>query len=136
VSDEIHRPTAIKLRSGNLGFSAIPAVLLVAMPKCPLCWITLMGTLGVGSTISASWLQPLAMGLLLLSVSALLVRARRRHSYAPFVLGLLAAVALYWCKFRLNSDLGVYLSMATLLAASVWNAVAQTRLAGDVRCRC
>jgi phosphate/sulfate permease len=95
-----------------------------------------MGALGVGSTISASWLQPVAMGLLLLSLSALLVRARRRHSYAPFVLGLLAAVALYWCKFRLNNDLGVYLSMAMLLAASVWNSVAQSGRADDVRCRC
>jgi hypothetical protein len=66
----------------------------------------------------------------------LLVRARRRRSYAPFVLGLLAAVALYVCKFSFNYDLGVYLSVATLFAASIWNTVAKSRQADEVRCRC
>jgi hypothetical protein len=136
VGHDIHAPAAPRIRSGNFGLSTIPVVLLAIMPKCPLCWIALMGTLGVGSIISTNWLQPLAVGLLLLPLSALLARARRRGSYAPFFLGLLAAVALYVCKFSLNYEPGVYLSMATLFAASVWNSVAKNRRADEVRCRC
>src|SRR5262245_43330232 len=93
------------------------------MPKCPICWMALMSALGVGSTINSSWLQPVAIALLLLSVSALYMGARRRQGYRPFFLGLFAAIALYFSKFKLNYDIGVYLGGVTLLGASIWNAV-------------
>jgi hypothetical protein len=95
-----------------------------------------MSALGVGPVISSQWLQPITIGLLLLSAGGLLVRARRRAAYGPFILGLTAGIAMYLCKFKLNSDVGVYLSGATLVAAAVWNILPQRRRGKDTQCEC
>jgi hypothetical protein len=96
-----------------------------------------MSALGVGSVINSAWLQPLAGALLFLSVSMLLMRARRRGGYGPFMLGLAAAGAIYLSKFILNYDPGVYLSGATLISASIWNTLPKRRRATtDTRCHC
>lgn len=126
---------AIESRSGNIGFSVLTTILIAAMPKCPICWMALMGALGVTSAINSEWLQPLAVTLLLLSVGALFVRARRRHGYGPFFAGFVAALAMYLCKFEFNYDLGVYLSGAALLGASIWNALPKRRASG-AQCHC
>ena len=94
-------------------------MLTVAMPKCPICWMGLMSALGVSSVINKAWLRPLAIMLLLLPVIALFVRARRRGGYGPFVLGIIAAAAMYFFKFELFYDPGVYLSGAALVGASI-----------------
>jgi hypothetical protein len=127
--------TAIR-QSGSIGFSAVTTVLTAAMPKCPICWMALMTALGVGSAINSDWMRPLAILFLLLPVGALFVRARRRGAYGPFCLGLLAATALYLCKFNFYYDTGTYLSGGSLVAASVWNAVPKRKAANDVRCHC
>jgi hypothetical protein len=98
--------------------------------------MALTGALGAGSAINSYWLQPLAVALLFLSLSALLLRARRRHGYGPFWLGLIAAAAIYLCKFRLDYTIGVYLSGATLLGASIWNALPKRRAGDNIECRC
>lgn len=128
--------TVIGNQSRNIGFSALSAILVAAIPKCPLCWIALMSALGVGSAVNSNWLQPLAVALLFLPVSVLLLGARRRRGYGPFFLGLVAVIAMYLCKFRLNYDFGVYLSGATLLAASVWNIVPKHQATANIQCDC
>jgi low temperature requirement protein LtrA len=92
--------------------------------------------LGVSTTINSNWLQLLALALLFLSVSLLIMRARRRRSYGPFCLGLVAAVAIYLSKFRLNYDLGVYLSCVALVGASIWNALPQREARDNTQCQC
>jgi hypothetical protein len=136
VANGVSSQIAIKGSSRNVGVSALAAVLVAATPKCPLCWMALTSALGVGSVVNSAWLQPLAVALLFTSLGVLLARARRRRSYGPFFLGLLAAVAMCVSKFRLDYDVGVYLSGATLIAASVWNAVPGRQAAGDARCHC
>jgi hypothetical protein len=116
--------------------SAATAILAAALPKCPLCWMTLAGALGVGPFVTWRWVRPLAAGLLLLSVGALFLHARRLNAYGPFWLGLLAAVSIYACKFGLGYDPGVYLGGATLIGASLWNALPGRRAARAARCRC
>jgi hypothetical protein len=120
--------------SGTIGVSAIPATLTAVMPKCPICWMGLMSALGVSSTINADWLRPLAIVFLLLPVVALIIRARRFGGYGPFLLGAVAASAMYICKFELSYDPGVYLSGVALVSASLWNARRKSR--DKVRCRC
>jgi hypothetical protein len=120
--------------SGAIGVSAIPAILTALMPKCPICWMSLMSVLGLSSTIKADWLRPLAIVFLLFPVVALFIRARRFGGYGPFLLGSVAATAMYFCKFQLSYDPGVYLSGAALVGASLWNARRKTR--DKVRCRC
>jgi hypothetical protein len=137
VDNDVPMRIAGQRRSSNVGFATLTAILVAAMPKCPLCWLALMSALGVGSVINLAWLQPLAVALLCLSVSMLLVRARRRGGYGPFMLGLVAAGAIYLSKFILNYDPGVYLSGATLISASVWNTLPKRRRATtDTRCHC
>lgn len=136
MDNEVPASTAFRHPSRDIGFSAVATVLAVAVPKCPICWVALAGALGVGSAVSSYWSQPLAVALLLLPVSALFVRARARRGYGPFSLGLLAAVAMYLCKFRLDYEVGLYLSGATLLGASIWNAVPKRRAADDMQCHC
>jgi hypothetical protein len=122
--------------SGAIGASAISAMLTAIMPKCPICWMALMGALGVSSTINALWMRPLAVGFLLLPVGALLIRVRRRGGYGPFLLGLAGAVAMYLCKFVLFYDPGVYLSGAALVGASIWNVTNKRRTRDKTECRC
>lgn len=98
--------------------------------------MALMSALGMGSTINSTWSQPLAVALLFLSVGALFVRARRWRRYAPFCLGLVAAIVIYSCKFKFNYNVGVYFGGAALLAASIWNAVPGRRAADNNRCHC
>lgn len=123
-------------RSKNIGLSAVTTLLIAAMPKCPICWMALMSAIGAGSTISSSWLQPAALAMLLISVSALLLRARSRRGYGPFILGFVAAVSLYLFKFSLNYDPGVYLSGATLVGASIWNSLPKRQASANVHCDC
>ena len=72
--------------------------------------------------MQTAYLLPLTALSLLLAVGALGYRASRRRGYAPFVLGLLAAVGLVVGKFVVGSNVAVYGSIAALVGASVWNA--------------
>lgn len=107
----------------QLGAGVLPAVAVALMPKCPLCWIAILGSLGMGSTIGALWLQPLTVFFLLLAVGAIALRARRLHTYGPLILAAGAAIAIYVFKFAAQIDAGVYLSGAMLIGASVWNSI-------------
>jgi len=121
--------------SGAIGASAISAMLIAIMPKCPICWMALMGALGVSSMINAVWMRPLAVGFLLFPVGALFIRVQRQR-YGPFFLAFAGAVAMYLCKFVLFYDPGVYLSGAALIAASIWNVTNKRRTRDETECRC
>jgi hypothetical protein len=136
VNSSVPGRIALKSRFGHIGFSALTTVVIAALPKCPLCWMALMSALGVGSTVNTAWLQPLAAGLLFLLLGVLLARAHRRRSYGALCLGLGAGVALYLSKFRLNNEVGVYLSGAALVGASIWNARLPRRATGNTQCHC
>jgi hypothetical protein len=98
--------------------------------------MALTSALGVGSIVNTTWLQPLAAALLFLLLGVLLARARRCHGYGALYLGLVAGVALYISKFGLNSEVGVYLSGAALVGASIWNAWPLRRAADNTQCHC
>jgi len=104
----------------RLGISALPAFAWALMPKCPFCWAAILGTVGLRSVISATWMQPLALLLLALAPCSIALRARRTHSFAPLILGTSAAIAIYACKVIEDFAAGVYLSGAVLIAASLW----------------
>jgi hypothetical protein len=55
-------------------------------------------------------------------LGALAFRARRRHGYGPFVVGLVAAVGVMAAKFEWESKLSLYGAVGLLLVASLWNA--------------
>lgn len=121
--------------SRPIGTSAVPALLTALMPKCPICWMALMSALGVGTTVSAGWLRPITLGLLLLPIIPLVISARRSGRYGALLLAVVAASSMYFCKFQLFYDPGVYLSGLVLVGASIWNVVIKRRT-NEVRCHC
>jgi hypothetical protein len=124
----------IRYRLRDIGLSAITTFLIAAMPKCPVCWMALLGSMGAASAIRVEWLRPLALAFLLSSVLALFVRSRRRSVYGPFLLGLTAAVMMYECKFLFDSNVGVKLSALALLASSVWSNLPRRQVATEQNC--
>ena len=97
---------------------------LVPAGVCPACWPAYAGavsSLGLGFTFSSSFLIPLAVVLLLLSLVALGYRARNRRGYGPFVLGVVGAVSVLAGKLLLSSEALSYVGLAAIVAAGVWN---------------
>ena len=99
------------------GLLALPSVGFSMLPKlaCPACWPAYAGLLtsiGLGFLISAVYLLPLTVAFLALALGAMVFRARARHGYKPFLLGLVAASGVLIGKFvweatpvvRQNSD--------------------------------
>lgn len=100
----------------------LPAVVLVLLPKCPLClmaWLGFLGSLGVGSWVSGLWGAPLAIGLLILTNSALVLRARRSHDWGPVLVGLLGSGTLLAGKLLLDTPLLLYAGLGLLVMASI-----------------
>ena len=126
----------MRFRLRSIGFSAASTLLLAIMPKCPLCWMALVGTVGVSWPVSSGWLRSFAIALLLIQSGLLLFGAHRTHDYRPFLLGLGAAIALYACKFQLALDVGVYLSGATLFGATLWAAKLIPHRTSEMTCAC
>jgi hypothetical protein len=78
------------------GLLALPGVGVSLLPKlaCPLCWPAyagLLSSVGLGFLISAAYLLPLTAGFLVIALGAMAFKAKSRHGYGPFLLGLIAA---------------------------------------------
>jgi mercuric ion transport protein len=125
-----------KIHPKRFGIAVLPTIIAFWLPKCPLCWMGLMGALGLGSVINRAWLQPLTMALLALSLAVLTFRAPTRHGYGPFGLGLLAATIIYVSKFSLDSDWLIYSGGGLLFVASAWNAWPKKREKAEAHCAC
>jgi hypothetical protein len=110
------------------GTGIVPAIAVAVLPKCPLCWMAILSTLGLGSAVGPIWLQPLTIFFLVIAVGALAVRARRIPAYGPLLLGIAAAISIYLFKFVFDIDAGVYISGAVMLGASVWNSLLKQKV--------
>ncbi len=89
-----------------------------------MCWPAYAGLLsavGLGFLILARYLFELTACFLLISVAALMYRARERHGYGPAVLGLAAGAVVLFGKFYLESNTAMYGGLGLLIAASLWN---------------
>ena len=106
---------------------ALPGIGISLLPKlaCPLCWPAyagLLGSVGLGFLISSAYLLPLTAGLLALTLVAMAFRAKSRHGYGPFLLGLVASIGVLLGKFAWESHPTMYGAVGLLVVASVWNA--------------
>lgn len=125
--------TAATRASGGLlaWLALIPAFATAIVPNmaCPACWPAyagLLSSLGLGFLVpflmQTKYLLPLTMLALLVAITALGFRARRRRGYGPFLVGLLGAGLVVAGKFVLaESDPVVIGGLALLIGASVWN---------------
>ncbi len=114
-------------RTWKQSLVAIPGVGVSLLPKlaCPFCWPAyagLLSSLGLGFLISAKYLLAITAAFLVLALGALAFRAKHRHGYGPFVVGLVAAVGVLMGKFAWESNPLLYGAVGLLVIASVWNA--------------
>ena len=103
----------------GIGASVLPVGI------CPACWPAYAGvlsSLGLGFLVESSYLLPLITVFLGVALIALTYRAKSRRGYGPLLLGVVGAVMILVGKFALSSDSFLYLGLAVLVAASVWNA--------------
>jgi hypothetical protein len=104
----------------------IPGIGVSLLPKlvCPLCWPAyagLLSSVGLGFLISSKYLLPLTGAFLVLALGALAFRAKHRHGFGPFVLGMVSAVGVLIGKFAWGSNPTMYAAVGLLVIASVWN---------------
>ena len=114
-------------RSWKQSLIVLPGVGVSLLPKlaCPLCWPAyagLLSSVGLGFLVSTKYLLPLTVTFLGISLGALAFRARNRHGYRPFLLGLVAAAGVLVAKFDWNSNPVLYGSVGLLVVTSLWNA--------------
>jgi len=106
---------------------AVPGIAAAFLPNlaCPACWPAyagLAGALGLGFLLDSKYLLALTIVFLALAMTALGFGARRRRGYGPLILGIAASAGLVAGKFLLDSEPVMYLGIAILIAASIWNA--------------
>jgi hypothetical protein len=104
----------------------IPGIGVALLPKlaCPLCWPLYAGivsSLGLGFLISTTYLLPITVVFLSITLAALAFKAKQRRGHGPFLLGIVASLAVLAGKFELESKPAIYTGIALLVAACVWN---------------
>ncbi len=108
------------------GLLALPGVGVSILPKlaCPACWPAysgLLASVGLGFLIRVGYLLPLTVAFLLIVVGAMVFRARERHGYGPFLLGMIAAIGVLVAKFVWESNSIMYGAVGLLIISSLWN---------------
>jgi hypothetical protein len=108
--------------------ATLPGIGIAVLPKavCPVCspaYAAILSSLGLPFLATATYLFPLTVMFVGVAFGSLYFRAARRRGLAPFCLGALAAASLLAGKFWIDSTAAVFIGMALLIAASIWNAV-------------
>jgi len=121
--------------SWRVNGAMLPTVGVAFLPKraCPACWPAyagLLSSLGIGFFDYTPYLLPLTAVFVLIAIAALAYRARQRHGYKPFLLGVSAGVILLAGKFHYDSDIAMYAGLALLVLASLWNSLPRAQPAG------
>ena len=119
-------PSAAKTSHWKRSLFAVPGIAVSVLPfgGCPACWPLYAGvlsSLGLSFLLSSVYLLPLTGLFLLVSVFALVFRARARRGYGPFALGLVAATLVLGGKFSLGSNVLAYAGVGLLIGSSLWN---------------
>jgi len=107
--------------------AVLPGIGIALMPKvvCPLCWPAYAGILsaaGLTFLMEDRWLLPISAVFLLAALAALAWRARSRRGYGPLGVGAASAAGVLVGKFALQSTITVYVNIAALVVACIWNA--------------
>ena len=95
---------------------------MVDVPEGGQACAGLLSSLGLGFLLETAFLVPVVAGMLALALAALAYRAKSRHGYGPLWTGALASRIALFGKFALSSGPMLYLGLALLVAASIWNA--------------
>ena len=133
VLDDGEKPVINKLNAVVL----LPAIGAALLPKLtyPACWPAYAGLLsafGVGFFDYTPWLLPLTLVFLVFLVFTLATLAwgaRKRRGHGPLAVGLAGTAIIVVGKFGFDADSAIYLGVAVLVGASLWNAWPRRALA-------
>lgn len=106
--------------------SAAPGLVAALLPNvtCPACWPVYAGVLsavGLGFLMQGAYFYIVVSLLLAISLASLFYRARKRHGYGPFILGLAAAATILSGKAYAAPSIVLYGAAGLLVAATIWN---------------
>jgi mercuric ion transport protein len=109
----------------GLNFAAAPAILFALLPKliCPVCWplyTGLLGSVGINFINYTPYLFPLLTLFLMLTLSGLVLGARRKNKYGPVYLGGVSSLLILIGKFLSMTDMLIYFGLTGLIMAVVW----------------
>lgn len=115
-------------RINRRGFLALPGVIFSVFPTlvCPGCWPAyagLLSALGLPFIPSNVYLLPVTALFLAVAIAAFAYRARERHRYGPFLLGVAASVVVLVSKFVVDVQAAAYTGAGLLIVASLWNSM-------------
>ena len=130
------QPTVAESGPKGWGIAALPAVGVALLPKltCPVCWpayTALLSSVGISFVDYTPYVLPTVTVFLAITLSALAYRARARHGYSPFWLGVLGAVGVLAGNFVFESEPGLYVGAGLLVGASLWNIWPRSRPRGQ-----
>lgn len=113
----------------------LPSIGVAMLPKlvCPACWPAyagLLSAIGLGFVNYTPYLLPLTVLFLTMAVASLAYHASLRRGLKPFALGIIAAVIVVAGKFFFASDQAMYIGIAVLVAASIWNSFPKKTIIG------
>lgn len=116
----------LNIKSLKFNSALVPAIGVALLPKltCPACWPAyagLLSSLGIGFVDYTPYLVPFTLVFLAISLGTMVYRAKSRNGYGPLSLGLLAGTVLMIGKFVFDSDAAMYVGLAVLVVASLWN---------------
>ena len=108
----------------------LPTLVLVLLPKCPLCvaaWLGILGSLGTSAWVLRLYGMPLTLALVGAPLCALGISYRATREPRPLLVGLLGTLILLLGRGPLDVLLLVYVGLFLLSAAVVWSNLAQAR---------
>lgn len=85
-------------RFPNLHFGFVPALIVVILPKCPLClmaYASILGTFGLTPLLYSFWILPVTIFFSALTIILLYYKAKRSGKYLLFLLSLIAPFMMY-----------------------------------------
>lgn len=103
----------------GLGASLLP------VGACPACWPAYAGVLsavGLGFLLESTYLLAATVAFLLIALASLAYKASSRRGFGPLYLGAFGSAVALVGKFTLSLDSLLYLGLAVLVGASLWNA--------------
>ncbi len=107
--------------------TAVPSIFIALLPKltCPICWpayTALLAALGLNFANYTPYLPIIISVLLIISLVSIGYKARSRHGYSPFWLGVVASLSIIAGQFIWYSQALFFSGSILLISAAIWNA--------------